>query len=155
MDNWRSIDIDAYEQDTHLTSEDLVPSLPTTSHDSIQSISQKVRSNLSSGQFNEALSLALDSAPYVSDQKTKDLHTETFFEILCSIKNNHNLNELSTFIKSLNQEQQDTLIKYLYKTMNTSYGAKQGGLLLTWFEKTVEITGLGPIVRFMSDRRTV
>lgn len=57
--------------------------------------------------------------------------------------------------KQLDSNQQDTLVKYLYKNMSTSYGAKQGGLLLHWFEKTVEVTGLGPIVRFMADRRTV
>lgn len=155
MESWRTLDIDAYEPDSHLSKEELVPDLPPTSYDSIVKISQEARKSLSSGQFLQALTLALDSPPYVADAKTKELHTETLFEILCSIKNNHQLNELGQFVDQLNSEQQDTLVKYLYKTMNTSYGSKQGGLLLIWFEKTVEITGLGPIVRFMTDRRTV
>lgn len=153
--DWRRIDIDVYDKETHLSKEDLIPDLPATSHEQIVSLSKQVRSTLSSGQFLEALTLALDNAPYIADEATKSLHTETVFEVLCSIKNNHNLSDLSGFIKGLDTSQQDTLIKYLYKNMSTSYGAKQGGLLLSWFEKTVEITGLGPIVRFMSDRRTV
>lgn len=155
MDNWRRIDIDALEADTHLSKEDLIPDLPPVSHEEIVSLSKQCRSALSLGQFLQALTTALDTPPYVADEKTKSLHTETVFEVLCSIKNNHNTNDLSQFVKQLDSNQQDTLVKYLYKNMGTSYGAKQGGLLLNWFEKTVEITGLGPIVRFMTDRRTV
>lgn len=155
MESWRRIDIDALEPENHLSKQDLIPDLPATSYDEIVSISKQVRTSLSLGQFLPALALALDNPPYVADDKTKDLHAETLFEVLISIKNNHNVNDLSGFVKQLNSDQQDILVKYLYKSMNTSYGAKQGGLLLSWFEKTVEVTGLGPIVRFVTDRRTV
>lgn len=30
-----------------------------------------------------------------------------------------------------------------------------GGILLSWFEKTVDVTGQGSIIRHISDRRTV
>lgn len=155
MENWRRIDIDALETENHLSKEELIPDLPAVSNEEIVSLSKQCRSALSLGQFLQALTLALDTPPYVADERTKDLHTETVFEILCSIKNNHSTNDLSNFVKQLDSNQQDTLVKYLYKNMGTSYGAKQGGLLLQWFEKTVEVTGLGPIVRFMADRRTV
>lgn len=155
MEDWRRIDIDAYEPENHLSKEELVPDLPATSPDQIAAVSQQARSALSLGQFVEALQLVLDSAPYVADTQTKTLHAETVFEVLISIKNNHASTNLSTFIKQLDSNQQDVLVKYLYKNMSTPYGAKQGGLLLNWFEKTVEVTGLGPIVRFMTDRRTV
>lgn len=155
MEDWRRIDIDALEPENHLSKEDLIPDLPPTSSQDISAISKQVRQSLSQGQFLQALTLVLDNAPYVAEEQTKTLHAETVFEVLISIKNNHNPNELSNFIKQLDSNQQDVLVKYLYKNMNTSYGAKQGGLLLSWFEKTVEITGLGPIVRFMTDRRTV
>lgn len=155
MVDWRRIDIDAFEPEKHLSKEDLIPDLPATSHEEIANLSKQCRAELSLGRFLEALKLALDHPPYVADEATKTLHGETVFEVLCSIKNNHNMNELSTFVKQLDSNQQDNLVKYLYKNMGTSQGAKQGGLLLNWFEKTVEITGLGSIVRYMSDRRTV
>ncbi|EMG50096.1 Actin-related protein 2/3 complex subunit 5 [Candida maltosa Xu316] len=155
-EDWRKIDIDALEPENHLTKEELLPSdLPFVSYDTIQSVAGQIRSNLSSGQFQQALVLGLDNVPYSADEKTKELHSQTIFEVLCSIRNNNNLNDLSKFIKSLNSEQQDVLIKYLYKNMGSSYGQKQGGLLLNWFEKTVEVTGVGSIARYLTDRRTV
>lgn len=155
MADWRRIDIDALYPDNFLTKEDLVPELPAVSHDAVVGVSRQCRLALSLGQFLVALTTALDMPPYVADEATKALHAETVFEVLCSIKNNHNVGELFNFVKQLDSAQQDTLVKYLYKSMSTPYGAKQGGLLLSWFEQTVEITGLGPIVRFMADRRTV
>lgn len=49
------------------------------------------------------------------------------------------------------------LIKYLYKAMGSPQGQSQGvgAILLAWYEKTVDITGQGAVVRYMSDRRTV
>ncbi|CAH2352252.1 actin-related protein 2/3 complex subunit 5 [[Candida] railenensis] len=155
MSDWRSIDIYALEPENFLTKQDLIPDLPPVSHDVIVGISQQCRQALSSGQFIVALTTALDTPPYVADEATKSLHAETVFEVLCSIRNNHSVNDLSKFVTQLDSTQQDTLVKYLYKSMGTGYGTKQGGLLLSWFEKTVEITGLGPIVRYMTDRRTV
>ncbi|CAI5755775.1 unnamed protein product [Candida verbasci] len=155
--DWRKIDIDALEPDSHLTKEELIPTnIPETTKQQIIEISQQIRSYLSSGQFQNALILGLDNVPYIAEEETKEIHSKTIFEILCSIKNNNSkLSDLKNFIIDLNDEQQDVLIKYLYKNMSTDYGQKQGGLLLQWFEKTVEVTGLGPIARYLTDRRTV
>lgn len=155
MEDWRRIDIDALEPENHLSKQDLVPDLPPVSHDHIVQVSSQVRLALSLGQFLAALQTALDNAPYVADDATKDLHAETVFEVLLSIKNNHSTNDFSSFVKQLSSDQQDVLVKYLYKNMSRPYGAKQGSLLLNWFEKTVDVTGLGPVVRYFSDRRTV
>ncbi|KAG7662962.1 ARC15 [[Candida] subhashii] len=156
QEDWRKIDIDAFETENHLSPEDLIPdSIPATPQSTIESVSQQIRNQLSTGQFQDALALALDSAPYVSTPETKSLHARTVFETLCSIRNNNSLNDLDQFIHGLNSEQQETLIKYLYKSMSEEYGQKQGGLLLSWFEKAVEIGGLGPIARYLTDRRTV
>lgn len=155
MDNWRRIDIDALEPDTHLSKQDLVPDLPPVSHQEIVSLATQVKQQLSSGQFLPALQLALDTPPYVAEEATKSLHAETVYEVLVSIKNNHSVGDFAGFVKQLSSDEQDTLVKYIYKIMATSYGAKQGALMLSWFEKTVDVTGMGPVVRFFSDRRTV
>lgn len=153
--DWRRIDIDDFEHDSHMSREELVPDLPQTTFEEIAQVSQRARQALSSGQFQDALMLVLDSAPYVADAQVKETHAETVFEVLCSIKNNHSGKDFSGFVRDLSSDQQDVLIKYLYKIMATPYGAKQGGLLLSWFEKTAEIAGMGPVVRFLSDRRVV
>ena len=135
-EDWRRIDIDALEPENHLTKEELLPTdIPPTSIDQIQSVASQIRSSLSSGQFQLALILGLDNVPYIADEQTKELHAKTIFEVLCSIRNNNNINDLTGFVKGLNKEQQDVLIKYLYKSMSSGYGQKQGGLLLNWFEK--------------------
>lgn len=155
MDNWRRIDIDALEYGKHMTKDELVPNLSPVSYEQAAAISKQAKAALSQGRFVEALVSVLDNPPYVADEPTKEVHSQTVFEILCSIRNNLGMNDLPGIVKQLNSEQQDTLIKYLYKNMGSSYGAKQGGLLLGWFEKTVEVTGIGSIVRYIPDRRTV
>lgn len=155
MDDWRRIDIDALEPENHLCKLDLIPQLNPVSHDEVVATARIVKQNLSLGQFLEALQAVLDNPPYVSEDSTKALHCETVFEVLASIKNNHNTSEYGNFVKQLTAEQQDSLIKYIYKIMELPFGAKHGALMLGWFEKTVDVTGMGPVVRFFSDRRTV
>ncbi|WPK25018.1 hypothetical protein PUMCH_002317 [Australozyma saopauloensis] len=155
MDDWRRIDIDALEPENHLCKLDLIPQVDPVSPEQAQAVAQSVKQNLSLGKFLEALQTALDTPPYVSDESTKVLHAETVFEVLASIKNNHNASEYGNFVSQLSSEQQDTLIKYIYKIMGMPFGAKHGALMLGWFEKTVDVTGMGPVVRFFSDRRTV
>lgn len=154
MEDWRRIDIDALEPDKFLTKQDLIPNIPSSiSEQDIPQIVADAKSKLSKGQFLESLQLAIGNPPYLLLEQAKNTYTELMFEILISIKNNNG--DVTPFIKQLNDEEQDNLVKYLYKIMSTNYGAKQGGILLVWFEKTIEITGLGPVIRFMSDRRTV
>lgn len=155
MDDWRRIDIDALEPDTHLLKQDLIPDLPPVSHDQVVATSKTVKQALALGQFLQALQTSLDTPPYVADEATKNLHAETVYEVLVLIKNNHSIGEFGNFVKQLSSDEQDTLVKYIYKIMTTTYGAKQGALLLSWFEKTVDVTGMGPVVRYFSDRRTV
>lgn len=153
--DWRRIDVDSFDADKHMSAAELAPDLPATLSEAIQQASHAARTALSSGNFQHALALVLDTCPYVADEQTKTMHAETVFEVLCSIKNNHAAADLDAFIRGLSQNQHDVLIKYLYKIMALPYGAKQGGLLLAWFEKTIEIAGMGSIVRYMSDRRVV
>ncbi|KAI5954237.1 ARC15 [Candida jiufengensis] len=156
-EDWRKIDIDALEPENHLTKEELIPpNLPQYTTNQIQEIGQSIRSQLSQGKFQQALVTGLDNIPFASSPQEKEIHQRTIFEVLCSIKNNSNSpNDINNIIKGLNQEQQDNLIKYLYTNMSTPYGQKQGGLLLNWFEKIVEIVGIGSISRYLTDRRTV
>ncbi|CAK9437374.1 uncharacterized protein LODBEIA_P17520 [Lodderomyces beijingensis] len=155
-DKWRSIDIDALDPDSHLAPADLFPTssvTPAQSHADITDISNQIRTQLSQGNFAAALQMALDTAPYASDDQTKETHARTVFETLCSIKNNNA--DVGVFVKSLSSEQRDTLIKYLYRCMGSTYGQKQGALLLNWFERCVDVVGVGSIARFLTDRRTV
>ncbi|EGV62798.1 arp2/3 complex subunit [Yamadazyma tenuis] len=154
MEDWRRIDIDAFEPDKFLSKEELVPAIANPVDEAaIPSIIAECKAKLSKGQFAEALKTALQNPPYLSSPAAKASYDQLVFETLISVKNNNT--DILPFVKQLSSDEQDTLVKYLYKIMDTSYGSKQGAVLLAWYEKTVEFTGLGPVIRFMSDRRTV
>lgn len=156
MNNWRDIDIDALEGE-YMTPEELVPNIPPVLAAQVSQSAQEAKQAMALGQWLQALQVVLSNPPYVTDlPQVKEQHAQTVFDVLVAVRNNLGPQDLGPkFIQQLTPDQQDTLIKYLYKNMSTPYGAKQGGVLLAWFEKTIEITGVGSIVRFMSDRRTV
>jgi actin related protein 2/3 complex subunit 5 len=62
---------------------------------------------------------------------------------------------MTPIIERLSTEEQNVLVKYLYKGMASPLGQSHGngGVLLSWFEKTADIAGQGPIIRYISDRR--
>lgn len=64
-------------------------------------------------------------------------------------------NEIASIVESLDIEQQNVLVKYIYKGFATPKGKQQGGVLLSWYNNTVGVTGNGPVVRYLSDRRSV
>jgi actin related protein 2/3 complex subunit 5 len=57
-------------------------------------------------------------------------------QTLVSILNSTKSSDIPTVIKSLSQESQDTLMKYLYKGMGMpGWGDVSGSVLLGWHEK--------------------
>ncbi|KAK9318154.1 ARP2/3 complex 16 kDa subunit (p16-Arc)-domain-containing protein [Lipomyces starkeyi] len=153
--DFRRIDIDALDPENNIEPEYLIPpsiaNLPPLSVAEIQSIGQSIRSSLSRGDHFGALKAALDQPPYTSSEEIKKIHLATVLELLSTIKSS----DMSRVVEKLSSEQRDTLIKYLYKGMSLPETHGISGVLLAWFEKVTEIAGLGAIVRYLSDRRTV
>ncbi len=70
------------------------------------------------------------------------------------------VSSVTNLVENLDGEQQNVLVKYLYKGMGSPVAAGSQAhniycVLLSWFDKTIEVTGNGPIVRYLSDRRLV
>ncbi|ODV97796.1 hypothetical protein PACTADRAFT_47649 [Pachysolen tannophilus NRRL Y-2460] len=151
MEDWRRIDIDVYYPESRISEEELKPYAKPVSLEEIQIKAQQIRSLLSKGSFIDALAYAIDEPPFGGDAQTKELHLKSVVDILTAVKQS----EISSIVKQLTIDQQDILVKYLYKAMGSKIGQQQGGIILSWFDKTVEITGNGPIVRYISDRNTV
>jgi len=95
----------------------------------------------------------LEDAPYgLNAEDAKNLTLQTLVTILNSTKST----EIPNVVKSLSQDSQDTLMKYLYKGMALpGWGDVSGSVLLGWHEKLTEAAGTGCIVRVMTDRRIV
>ncbi|KAG6911565.1 hypothetical protein DXG01_011867 [Tephrocybe rancida] len=73
-------------------------------------------------------------------RQASDITLQTLLTILNTTKST----EIPTVIKSLSQDTQDTLMKYLYKGMAMpGWGDISGSVLLGWHEKLTEIAGTG------------
>lgn len=151
-ENFRKIDIDALDPEGGITKQELVADLPPVDPSEIQARAQQVRGLISKGDYSSALQYALTDPPYGGDDQIKDLHLRTVLDIFTATKSS----DITGLVESLDGEQQSVLIKYIYKGMAALSGqSSNGGILLAWFEKTIDVTGQGSIVRYMSDRKTV
>ncbi|KAI8351163.1 actin-related protein 2/3 complex subunit 5 [Blakeslea trispora] len=132
--SWRKIDIDQYDEDAYTEDEILAEFEAGISPEQVISSSQTrsvdVRNLLTKGDLNTALVRALEEPPYGRNLDTaKAESTKTVTEVL----NLFRASDISQVVKSLNCDQQDILMKYLY----------------------AEVAGTGSIVRVMTDKRTV
>ncbi len=69
--NFRRIDVDQYDPDSHVTLEDITPQADPVSYSDITAKAQQIRNLLQKGANEDALLLALDDPPYGGDEKTK------------------------------------------------------------------------------------
>ncbi|KAF8882808.1 actin-related protein ARPC5 [Infundibulicybe gibba] len=152
---FRKIDIDVYDEDILQESElyDADPRDPAQVLDDARQRQAAVRSSLARNDIVGALSTILENAPYGPNvDEAKNLTLQTLLTILNTTKST----EIPAVVKSLSQDAQDTLMKYLYKGMAMpGWGDVSGSVLLGWHEKLTEVAGTGCIVRTMTDRRIV
>ncbi|KAG4306277.1 hypothetical protein PORY_000265 [Pneumocystis oryctolagi] len=167
--SFRHTNIDIYKQIASdvLKREDLYQKEEQSPEEIRENISKRTPELLDmikKGKTVEALVKALIDPPYGNDledvkvkkkKHKKDIYNKkymnTIFEILSSIKPSEILNTT----KILTVEQQDVLMKYLYKGL-ADPKTYNPTVLLNWHEKLVEIAGHGCIVRSaFTDLRTV
>lgn len=152
MSDWRRIDIDAFDPDSRLTAEDLIPLYDRQiTLEELQPKMQQLRTLSSGGDTRNAVHLITKDPPYSADDNTKNLYFQVVLETLCQVRQV----DIADIVKELDTEQQVVLVKYLYKGMSLPEGQKQGGILLAWFEKLTQSNGITPIVHYLSDRRNV
>ncbi|KAF9463407.1 actin-related protein ARPC5 [Collybia nuda] len=152
---FRKIDIDAFDEDVLHESElyDADPRDPAEVLDEAKQRQVAVRTSLAKSDIGGALSIVLENAPYGPNvDQAKEVTLQTLLTILNTTKST----EIPAVIKALSQDNQDTLMKYLYKGMAMpGWGDISGSVLLGWHEKLTEVAGTGCIVRTMTDRRIV
>jgi len=152
---YRKIDIDALDEDVLLETElyEPDPRDPRTVLSDARQKTAQVRSLLSRNDIAGALDAILSEHPYGPNvDEAKSLTLNALLLILNSTK----ATDISGVLRNLDIDQQDTLMKYLYKGMGSQGLADvNGSVLLSWHEKLTEVAGIGCIVRVMTDRRTV
>ncbi|GMG39275.1 unnamed protein product [Ambrosiozyma monospora] len=143
--DWRRIDVDAYDPDQQYQPDPI--DVPVYTLQALEPKLQQIRGLLSRGSALDSLRLAIDSPPYADEPSVKKQYLLGVLEVLNNIKQT----EINGVIKQLSLDEIDVLIKFVYSLMALKEGQKSGGVLLGWFDKTIEAVGEGPIVRYLSD----
>ncbi|KAG8713102.1 hypothetical protein FRC08_013679 [Ceratobasidium sp. 394] len=134
---FRRIDVDKLEEDVLLATDlyDPDPRGPDGALAETKAKVGQVRTVLSKGDTQSALSLILTDPPYgVEAEEAKALTTSSVLLVLASTKST----DIPNTLRSLAPEQQDTLMKYLYKGMamqNDGNVEVNSSVLLAWHEK--------------------
>lgn len=111
---------------------------------------QEVSGYLMSGNNTQALKACLQSPPYQSKgSSVKESATHLVVRVLSSIKTS----EIAGALQSLNIEELDVLMKYVYKGFALGLDGQQCGCLLSWHEKILAKGGMGTIIRVLADRK--
>jgi actin related protein 2/3 complex subunit 5 len=99
----------------------------------------------------ESLKTALENPPVgTKNQEIKDFNGKVVLRAITSIPDKES--EIKKVVDSLDADQQDTLMKYLYRALGN---ATSCGTMLKWHGILVAAAGVGSIVRTMTDRKTV
>ncbi|CAG8571523.1 739_t:CDS:2 [Funneliformis mosseae] len=154
--SFRSFDIDSLDEDILAQDELFVFSngveiTPENASKHVKTKGIEVRNQLTRGDTANALITAIESPPYgVHTIDAKDQNTKIVMDVLNSIK----ATDIPSLVKLLSREQQDILMKYIYRGMS-SPDLYNSTVLLNWHEKLTEVAGVGCIVRVITDRKTV
>ncbi|CAI2169907.1 12478_t:CDS:2 [Funneliformis geosporum] len=155
--SFRSIDIDSLDEDI-LGQDELfvfsngVEITPESAANNVKTKGIEVRNHLTRGDTTNALITAIENPPYgLHTIDAKDQNTTIVMEVLSSIK----ATDIPSLVKLLSREQQDILMKYIYRGMSSPDKHNNSTVLLNWHEKLTEVAGVGCIVRVITDRKTV
>lgn len=97
----------------------------------------------------EALQEALSDPPVeAKDAEIKKMACKTMLKVVAASKET----EIDALLGGIDQQGEDTLMKYLYANMED---AEECAKLLKWHEKLVQRSGLGCVVRALTDRKSV
>ncbi|KAI8825589.1 actin-related protein 2/3 complex subunit 5 [Fimicolochytrium jonesii] len=151
----RKLDVDHFDDEDAFIDENETAHGNTAINESAQldvdTRANTVRDLLSRGDTASAVAAALANPPAGREvQSIKDKNTTTVMEALSAVKSA----DIFPIVKQLDQAQVDVLVKYIYRGM-ASPETFNSAVLLAWHEKATEVSGLGSIVRVMTDRRTV
>ncbi|KZZ98710.1 Arp2/3 complex subunit [Moelleriella libera RCEF 2490] len=128
-DAWRTINIDAYNEDSSVNFDvsTLHPPQPDISEAEVRQLAGQVRQLLRGGDAEGALRGCLETPVYSGTEAAKDAHLQTIIEVLQSIK----ASEMSPLLKGIYESQGgneclDVLMKYIYKGMAMGHSSARG-----------------------------
>ena len=144
---FRNIDIDQYNEDTYSEAHE--------DEDQYQNGVEEamIVSLINAGNQGEALRTLLHSAPICvkgKNELAKEAHLDLILKVLLSV----NKTQMDSMISKFDTNTLDVLMKYIYRGFEKP-SEKSSAILLAWHDRVYKVSGLGSIVRVLTDRRTV
>ena len=138
---FRRIDVDQYDEENFKEDQ--------TEQNLAGPDEQQVSQFLLGGNNIEALKAALQNPPYRSKDASAAKATNLVVRVLSSMKTS----DIQNALQSLNVEDLDVLLKYVYKGFSLGLDGQQCACLLSWHEKIVAKGGMGSVIRVLTDRK--
>ena len=143
---FRTLDVDQYSEDIYKEDSQASDSNPL-----IDANDSLVESLLSSGKAVEALTHVLHNASLsIKDPKARDTNLAVSLRVLLSFKTS----QIEAAVAGLDNESRDILMKIIYRGFEVPHEGSSAQLLV-WHEKVYAVSGVGSIVRVMTDKKTV
>ena len=149
---FRSLDVDKYSEDIYKEDQDVTESDQYIENCNIGIDNQsEIEALLSAGNAAEALNHVLGkTALGIKDPESREANQAAAVKVLLAIKTS----QIEGAVAELDNEYRDILMKIIYRGFeNPSEGSS--GHLLMWHEKVFAVSGVGSIVRVLTDKKTV
>nr|ADD38802.1 Actin-related protein 2/3 complex subunit 5-like protein [Lepeophtheirus salmonis] len=141
---FRRVDVDQFNEDNFHDETENGTNINNNNCDSNTNIESDVQNFLNSNKTLDALKLILQTSPVSSSDPLMPLLMRT----LLSVKQT----QVDGIVKELDTDQRDVLMRYIYKGFEIPSEGSSGHLLI-WHEKIYDISGVGSIVRVLTDRK--
>ena len=147
---FRTLDVDKYSEDIYKDEQE-VAETPGTGKEIGDIADTLVESLLAEGKAGEALSRVLTTTSLgIKNKETREANLGAAMRVMMSIKTS----QIEGAVAELDNENRDILMKIIYRGFeNPSEGSS--GQLLVWHEKVFAVSGVGSIVRVMTDKKTI
>ena len=139
---FRTVDVDLYNEDNYKEEADTEVSTEALDFSQLNSL-------LNSNKNVEALKLLLAGSPVgIKDPDTKSKVRDLAQRILLAVKKE----EMEPAVSKMDKDTLDVLMKFIYAGFERPVEGSSGHLLV-WHDKVFSASGLGSVVRVLSDKR--
>ena len=147
---FRTLDVDKYSEDIYKDEQEAAET-PGTGKEVGDIADTLVESLLAEGKAGEALSRVLTTTSLgIKNKETREANLGAAMRVMMAIKTS----QIEGAVAELDNENRDILMKIIYRGFeNPSEGSS--GQLLVWHEKVFAVSGVGSIVRVMTDKKTI
>ena len=148
---FRTLDVDKYSEDIYKEDQEVSETTADDDKEVKDAHESLIESLLAAGKVSEALSRVLSSTSLgLKDSAAREANLSAVMKVMMSIKTS----QIEAAVADLDNENRDILMKIIYRGFEVPSEGSSGHLLV-WHEKVFAVSGVGSIVRVMTDKKNV